>query len=526
MKIRFTLVIIIFGLTYGVLIFQLYNLQISQGAFFFQQAEDRENYLQSNIFKRGAIYITDRNQKLIPVAINKEFSVIFAVPKEISQPEETAGILAPIIGWEKEKLNASLSKPNDPFEQLLEKPSAEQIQSIKSLNLKGIYIDSRNFRNYPFQNLASQLIGFVGVNKDNNKPTGLYGLEKFYNDKLAANNDLTLTLDLNLQTRAEEILENLIKKFEAAGGTVIIQKPATGEILALTNKPDFNSNNYGQAEVSSFLNLAVQGLYEPGSVLKIITMAAGLDSGKLTPETTFFDTGSVTFNGKTIENWDKKAYGQVTMTNVIERSINIGAIWAEKTIGHDLFYNYLVKFGLGGKTGVDLPQEGTGNLTNLENKEAQDIDFATASFGQGLAITPLELISAFSAIANNGNLMRPYLSVELKPKILRQVITAETSQKLKEMMVSAVEKAGVAAIANYRVAGKTGTAQVPGKGGYTSDVIHTYVGFAPADNPQFVILIKLDKPQGAPLAGSTVVPAFKELAQFVLNYYNIPPDKL
>lgn len=533
MKIRFTFIVIIFGLAYGLLIFKLYNLQIEQGANFFQQAEARENYLQNNIFKRGAIYVTDRNQKLIPVAVNKEFPVIFAVPKEISQPEETAEILAPIIGWEKEKLNTSLSKPNDLFEQLLEKPSAEQIQSVKSLNLKGIYFDFQNFRNYPFRNLASQVIGFVGVNKDNDKLTGLYGLEKFYNDKLGANNDLTLTLDLNLQTRAEEILDNLIKKFEAAGGTVIIQKPATGEILALTNKPDFNPNSYGQAEISAFLNLAVQGLYEPGSVLKIITMAAGLDSGKVTPETTFFDTGSVTLNGKTIENWDKKAYGQVTMTNVIERSINTGAVWLEKTIGHDLFYNYLMKFGLGGKTGIDLPLEGAGNLINLENKEARDIDFATASFGQGVAVTPLELISAFSVIANNGNLMRPYLNVELKPKILRQVITPETSQKLKEMLVSAVEKAQVAAIANYRIAGKTGTAQVPDfeKSGYTSEAIHTYVGFAPAyaDSASvaaFTILIKLDKPRGAPLAGSTVVPAFKELAQFVLNYYNIPPDKL
>lgn len=526
MKLRFAFIVIIFGLVYAGLIFRLYNLQIEQGVNFFQQAEAREDYLQNNIFKRGVIYVTDRNQKLIPVAVNKEFPVIFAVPKEISQPEETAGILAPIIGWEKEKLIASLSKPNDPFEQLLEKPSAEQIQSIKSLNLKGIYFDFQNFRNYPFQNLASQVIGFVGINKDNDKPTGLYGVEKFYNDKLSANGDLTLTLDLNLQTRAEEILENLIKKFEAVGGTVIIQKPATGEILALTNKPDFNPNNYGQAEISSFLNPAVQGLYEPGSVLKIITMAAGLDSGKFTPETTFFDTGSVTLNGKTIENWDKKAYGQVTMTNVIEKSINTGAVWLEKTIGHDLFYNYLVKFGLGEKTGIDLPQEIIGNLANLRNKEAQDIDFATASFGQGLAVTPLELITAFSAVANNGNLMRPYLNVELKPKILKQVITVETCQKLKEMMVSAVEKAGVAAITNYSVAGKTGTAQVAGKGGYTSDSIHTYIGFAPADNPQFIILLKLDKPQGASLAGSTVVSAFKELTQFVLNYYNIPPDKL
>ena len=528
MKIRLTISVIIFGLVYGGLIFQLYNLQIKEGADFFEKTEARDKFSQDNNFKRGVIYFTDRAGNSIDVAINKEFPIIFAVPREISEPEKTAEILAPIIGWEKEKLTASLSKPNTLFKKLLEKASAEQVQSVKSLNLKGVYIGFQNFRYYPFQNLASQLIGFVGVNEKNDQPTGLYGLESFYNEELSSNQNLKLTVDLSLQGRAEEVLANLIKKFEASGGTVIIQKPATGEILALANKPDFDPNNYNQAEMNLFLNPAVQGVYEPGSVLKIITMAAGIDGGKITPETVFFDSGSVTLNGKTIENWDKKAYGKVTMTNVIERSINTGAVWAEKTIGHDLFYNYLVKFGLGKITGIDFPKEQAGNLTNLERRQARDIDFATASFGQGLAVTPLELITAFSAIANGGQLMRPYLNAELKPKVLRPVINFETSRQLKEMMVSAVEKAEVAAIPNYRVAGKTGTAQVPDfkKGGYTLEVINTYIGFAPAGNPQFIILLKMDKPKGAPLAGLSVVPAFKELAQFVLNYYNIPPDKL
>jgi len=214
--------------------------------------------------------------------------------------------------------------------------------------------------------------------------------------------------------------------------------------------------------------------------------------------------------------------------NVLERSINTGAVWAERTIGHDIFYDYLVKFGLGEATNIDFPQERSGNLSNLQRKQASDIDFATASFGQGIAVTPLELINAFSAIANGGKLMRPFLNAELKPKINRQVISEISSHSLKEMMVSAVEKAEVAVIPGYQIAGKTGTAQVPDfiKGGYTLDVINTYIGFAPAEKPQFVILLKLDKPKGAPLAGLSVVPAFRELAQFVLNYYNIPPDKL
>lgn len=528
MKFRSIFLLTILALIYGGLVFRLYNLQVEQGFVYFGRVEARNNIIENSKLTRGAIYFTDRYNNSVQVAINKKFPVIYAVPAKISQPEKIAETLAPIIGWNKEKLTASLSKPDDSYELLAEKASPEQIQSVKSLNLKGIYIDNQDFRYYPFQGLASQLIGFFGFNEKNNQPTGLYGLESFYNDRLKNNKDLILTIDRNLQAQAEEVLSNLVTKFQATGGTAIIQKPATGEILALTNKPDFDPNNYSQAEVSSFLNPAIKSLYEPGSVLKIITMAAGLDSKKITPETTFYDSGSVTLNGKTIENWDKKAHGKVTMTNVIEESINTGAVWAEKTTGHNLFYDYLVKFGLNKTTGIDFSQERVGNLTNLEKKQARDIDFATVSFGQGIAVTPLELINAFSAIANGGNLMRPYLNAELKPKIITRVISLETSRQLKEMMVSAVEKARVAAIANYRVAGKTGTAQAPDfkNGGYTADVINTYIGFAPANKPEFVILLKIDKPRGAPLAGLSVVPAFKELAQFVLNYYNIPPDKL
>jgi cell division protein FtsI/penicillin-binding protein 2 len=527
MKFRYTILVIIFALVYGGLVFKLYDLQLEKGAEYFQRVEAREKISQNN-FSRGTINFVDRYQNLIPVANIKKFPIIYAVPKEISQPEKTAEALAPIIGWSKEKLIALISMPGELFKLLVAKASDSQIKSVQSLNLKGVYVVYQNFRYYPYANLASQLIGFVGVNEKNDQPVGLYGMESFYNEKLQNNQDLTLTIDRSLQAQAEQILENLIKKFEAVAGTAIIEEPATGKILALTNKPDFDPNNYGQAEVGSFLNPAIKSLYEPGSVLKVITMAAGIDSKKITPDTTYYDNGSVTLNGKTITNWDNKGHGKVTMTNVIEQSINTGAVWAERTIGHDIFYNYLLKFGLNKPTGIDFSQEQSGNLSNLKRKQAQDIEFATASYGQGIAVTPLELVNAFSAIANGGNLMRPYFNAELKPKVIRRVISEDTAREVTDMMVSGVEKAEVAAISNYRVAGKTGTAYVPDfkKGGYTDEVINTYIGFAPADNPQFVILLRIDKPKGAPLSGLSVVPAFKELAQFVLNYYNIPPDKL
>jgi len=529
MKFRYIIFIIFFALVYGGLIFKLYDLQLNHGVNFLQQVEARESITQGD-FNRGTIYFTDRYQNSIPAGINKKFPVIYAVPKEINGKgglgsEGVAENLAAILGVDEKKLAASLSSPTDLYKLLLNKASDQQAKSVGSLKLKGVYVDDRNFRYYPFQNLASQAIGYVGVNQNNNQPTGLCGLESFYNDSLSNNEDLHLTIDRVLQSKAEDVLTKLVNKFEATAGTVIIENPSTGEILAMGNTPNFDPNDYSHADISSFLNPAIKSLYEPGSVLKLLTMAAGIDSNKITPTTTYYDKGFLTLNGQTIRNWDNKAHGLMTMTNVIEQSLNTGAAWAEKATGDKIFHDYLVKFGLEEATGVDFSQERAGNLNSLERKNAQDIDFASASFGQGVSVTPLELINAISVIANGGNLMRPYFNADLKPEVVRRVISADTAKKVTAMMVSAVDKAEIAAIPGYRVAGKTGTAQLAENGAYGQDVIDTYTGFAPAENPQFIILIKIDKPKGAPLAGLSVVPAFKELAQFVLNYYNTSPDR-
>jgi len=291
--------------------------------------------------------------------------------------------------------------------------------------------------------------------------------------------------------------------------------------------PTFDPNRYSEAELGDFLNPVTQQIYEPGSVFKIITMAAGIDAGKIATSTTFNDTGVLILNGKKIQNWDHKAYGRVTMTNVIEKSLNTGAAFAERTTGDKIFTDYVTKFGFGEPTGVDLPYELKGDLRRL-NPSSPAIAFATASFGQGVAVTQMGLINAVAAIANDGELMRPYVNADLAPHSVRTVITKKTADAVTEMMVSAVDKADVASISGYSIAGKTGTAQVPDfvHGGYTDKVINTYVGFGPTSNPRFAILIKLNEPEGAPVAGLTVVPAFRDLAQFILNYFNIPPDRL
>ncbi len=544
MGLRITFLVGFFALLYGVLGFRMFDLQLRQGEALSAQAASIHELAGKLAPKRGSIYFTDKDGGRIQVAMNKDYPSIYAVPKEVTDPGRAAGILAGVTDKSESELVKILSKEDDPYEPLVKKATAEQAALVKKYDLPGIYVGDEPARFYPLGRIASHLVGFTSIINDAfGIGAGRYGAESKYNDELSGKpgttrgdrlinkpkngEDIYLTIDRNIQVQAERTIDNLIKQYGAVGGTVIVMEPKTGKVLAMLSKPDFDPNSYGQAEVSSFLNPSVQSVYEPGSIFKVITMSAGIDSGKITPNTTFNDPGSLTLNGKTIKNWDLKSYGTVTMTNVIEKSINTGAAFAERTMGHDTFYDFLVKIGLKEPTEIDLPGEVTGSLRPLE-VDKRDINFATASYGQGISVTPMRLITAVAAIANGGVLMRPYTNAESQPKVVRRVMSEETSHQVIEMMVSAVDKAQIARIPNYNVAGKTGTAFVPNfsTGGYTDEVINTYIGFAPAYDPQFIILIRLDKPAGAPLAGLTVVPTFRNLAEFIINYYGIPPDNL
>jgi cell division protein FtsI/penicillin-binding protein 2 len=277
--------------------------------------------------------------------------------------------------------------------------------------------------------------------------------------------------------------------------------------------------------MSDFVNPAIQGVYEPGSVFKLITMSAAIDSGSVTPDTTYVDVGSLTIDGRTIQNWDHKSHGTLTMTEVIEQSINTGTVFAAKKTGKDNFLNYIERFGFMGKTGIDLPGEAVGSTKLLVG--GRDINYATASYGQGISVSPISMLTAVNAIANNGVMMAPHI-VKKEPEKIGDPISGESAKKITDMMVSAVVKNVLADIKGYNVAGKTGTAMVPDfvRGGYKDTYINTYVGFAPAYDPEFSILIRVDEPEGNPLAGASVVPAFKELAEFMLSYYGVAPDNI
>ena len=540
---RIAALIGLFLLAYTGLVFNLYDLQINHGQEYLALAERSFRTGEKRYPDRGVVYLMDKYGKELAAVTNKNFQKIYVSPKEIQDYSEAAHQLSIILGVPAEELAPKLegSGPKDDYQLLTRKAEDGIVEKVFEANIKGVYIGDDPARYYSFGNMAAQVLGFVSPNEDDSGSSGKYGIEKYYDEKLGGvpgeisdggklippvpGKSLILTIDPNIQTESERVLAKLVDDFGAKRGSVIVQEPSTGKILAMASDPSFDPNVYSKSNISNFLNPVTQEIYEPGSVFKIVTMAAALDAGKMTPDTKYNDTGKLVIYDKTIQNWDLKAHGMVTMTNVIEQSLNTGAAFAEKKLGHAAFLAYLKKFGFDEKTDIDLPGEVRGNLKSVGPK-SPEVAYATASFGQGVAITPIEMISAVSAIANGGKLMRPYLNSEMAPQTIREVIGQKAVSQITGMMVSAVDKAEVAHIKGYSIAGKTGTAQVPERGGYSDKVINTYVGFGPASDPKFVILIKLDEPQGAPLAGQTVVPAFRSLAQFIFNYYNIPPDRV
>jgi cell division protein FtsI/penicillin-binding protein 2 len=334
---------------------------------------------------------------------------------------------------------------------------------------------------------------------------------------------------------AEKLLEGAKENLEFESAEIVVMEPNSGKILALANSPAFDPNNYSEVkDLEVFQNSSVQKFFEPGSVFKPITMAAALDQGKITPQTKFVDQGFVKIKSDTISNFANKVWGEKTMTEVLEWSINTGAVFAEQQLGHDAFLEYLKRFGFFDKTGIDL--QGEVSSQNQELKKSYEINFATAAFGQGIEMTSIQLARAFSAIANGGKLMKPYLvdkifengkMIETQPQIQNSsVISQKTASQLTLMLVNVVQNGygKLAGVQGYYIAGKTGTAQVPEKGTYSPDkTVQSFIGFGPALDPKFLILVKLYNPK-AKTAEYSAAPIFGELAKYIIDYWKIPPD--
>ncbi len=563
---RLGLILVLIVLFGAAITSRLFFLQVLERKLYGAQALGQQTTFNSITGSRGQIFcVSSQNTKgnqssgdLKSLAINKDSWTISASAKDISDKNAFAKILSPAIGQKSEQILLEL-EGEDSYVILQKNLTTPQLEKIKDLNLKGLFWQNEPDRFYPQGEMASQTIGFLGGG-GGPSGSGQYGLEGYYEDILMGKtgileekqgiesifsesnkisldgSDIYLTIDYNIQFQAEQLLKDQQKKNGIDSGQIIVLKPDTGRILALANFPNFNPNQYSkEPDLGIFQNSAVQKLFEPGSIFKPFTMAAAINEGKITPDTKYTDTGSLAFGIKTIRNFNDKVYGEQTMTQVLENSINTGAVFAEEQLDHKTFFNYIEKFGFTSGTGVDLQGEVYSQNSSLKN--GPDMNYATASFGQGIELTPLQIARGFCAIANGGKLVRPYIvdkvvsggdEVYTKPEISRPVVSQQTTLQINSMLISVVDNGfnSVAKIPGYYLAGKTGTAQVPlvgGKGYDPDKTIQSFVGYGPALNPQFLILVKLDNPKVSS-SSLSAVPVFKQLAQYIINYWQIPPD--
>ncbi len=564
---RLTVLTVLVLLFVCAIVARLFLLQVINHGFYVALAEGQHVITEKLMPLRGSMYARDpsSSEELLPLAINRELRLVYAIPKQVSNPEETAQQLAELLQLDPVSVFDRLNRPNDGYEPIKHEVPLVLAEQIDALQLSGIQTSPEMTRFYPSGDITSHLTGFVGFQND--KRVGQYGLEGYFEKMLAGepgllesesdslgrliavgnralkearNGDsLVLTVDRTVQYTVCKKLEAAVEKHGADGGSVIIVNPSTGAIIAMCNVPNFDANRYQSVkDILVYANKAIFDQYEPGSVMKTMTLASAINEGLITPETEYDDPGSVKIGNYTIRNSDYKEYGRQKMTDVLEQSINTGAIFVVRQLGAKRFYDYLKAFGFGEPTGVELQGENPGNIAPL--KKEGEIWSATGSFGQGITTTPLQLVMAYASIANGGQLMRPYIVDEVvkpngfkektQPKIVRRVLDQKTATTMKAMLVNVVRRGHGkrAGVPGYYIGGKTGTAQVPypDRAGYDpSKNIGTFVGFGPMSNPQFAMVVKIDVPRDVQFAESSAAPLFGDLAAFLLKYYRISPDE-
>ncbi|MBW1704803.1 MAG: transpeptidase family protein [Deltaproteobacteria bacterium] len=505
--------------------------------------------------KRGTIYEREGNE----LALSIEVGSVYAHPRQIEEKNNTAKQLSRVLGEKQQKI-LKLIKKNRSFVWIKRRIEPGQAKKVSALELKGVGVTTETKRYYPGKEIAAHLIGFVGAENQ-----GLEGLERKYEKLLIGSQysliqmrdalgrlfsisrpipsghemrGLVLTIDKDIQYKAQQALQRAVRKTKARAGHCLVVNPETGEILATAVVPEFNPNIFSKYRPYQWRNRAITDCYEPGSTMKAFLLSACLEESVVTPSTKFdCEQGKYKIGARTVRDTHK--YGVLTVSDIIVRSSNIGAIKIGEKLGYARLYEYVKKFGFGRKTGVALLGERKGFVRSP--KKARQIDRATLCFGQGMTTTSLQLVMAMAAIANGGKLMRPYVVKavvdesgrvikETYPKVVRRVISSRTAKKVAGILEGVVSKEGtgpLAAIKGFKVAGKTGTAQKvdPKTKTYsrTKDVA-TFVGFAPADRPKLVILVMIDEPKGIPYGGVVAGPVFSEVGLWSLNHLRINPQ--
>ena len=533
---------------------------------------------------RGEIY----DSQDFPLVTNQEAFLIYGKPHDLKQsPKDIAQKIAPYLISEKyatasaglsedeqkakdaeiktkeEELTNRLATKTLFWVQLSRKITKDAKEKIQAMNIAGLGFEADQKRFYPESSMAAQLLGFVGSDKFG-VDTGYYGLEGYWDRRLRGKSgrlgqetdpfgfpilvgkyrpiepqkgaSLYLTLDRSIQFMVERSLKQAVEKYGARDGTVIVADPKTGGILSMATYPTYNPAVWQEFDEKFYKNPAVADTFEPGSIFKIVVMSTALDVSVVEPITRCdVCSGPRQIGGYEISTWNKKYYPNSTMTEIIQHSDNVGMTFVSEKLGIDKFYDYIKKFGFGQRTDIDLQEESTGYVR--EKKDWKVIDLATASFGQGIAVTPIQMVEAVLIIANKGKLLTLHLvdkivdgqkEEKVKAQGERQVISPKTAAQMTEMMVNAVENGEARAFApkGYRIAGKTGTAQIPVAGHYDPNkTIASFVGFAPADDPRFVMMVRFSEPSSSPFGSETAAPTFFGIAKELFNYYGIVPKR-
>ncbi|KKU49850.1 MAG: hypothetical protein A3F53_00705 [Candidatus Zambryskibacteria bacterium RIFCSPHIGHO2_12_FULL_48_10] len=566
-----SLLILLFALF---LIAKLYAVQIISGEDFKIKAEHQ--YVAGvNYFDRGSIFFTTKDGALVPAATVKLGFILYINPGiiiEYNAIEETYEKLNAIIPLDKEIYLAKVAKTSDPYEELARRLTAENADRIRILNIPGVGVTRERWRTYPGEKMAAHAVGLVGFAPTGAELSGRYGLERQYekvlsragddvfinffaeifsnikqvvDDEASLDGDIATTIEPSVQAFLEGEIAKVNNQYASdfTGGIVI--DPMTGEIRAMALTPAFDPNfPQNESNAAVFRNKLVEDRYEMGSIVKAMTMASALDAGAVTARTTYNDPGCMTLNTKTFCNYDGKSHGtNISMQEVLNQSLNTGVAFAVSRMGTRKFEDYMLRFGLEGVTGIDLPNEGKSLVSNL--KTHRDLEAAQASFGQGIALTPITAVRAFSALANGGTLITPHLAREVRYKLGpsksigyptaeegERVISKESSAELSRMLTEVVDTSlryGQMSLPNYSIAAKTGTAQIanPAGGGYYQDrFLHSFFGYFPSYEPKFLIFLFTYYPKEVQYASETLTDAFFNTTKFLINYYAIPPDRV
>lgn len=551
-----------------ILIVRLYQIQVHNASLYREKAERQYVHTAKDVYNRGSIFFTTKDGEAVSAASVTSGFILSINPTLITDANAVYEKLVPYLTVSKEVFMERAVLPHRTYVEIESKLAQTVADSVEALDIDGVMLYRNQWRYYPGGPVSARTIGFVGyMGGVEGQLHGKYGLERYYDETLMRDNtvlsvnffaeifsnlgslvfdnkdkkigSVVTTIEPTVARMLDRILQETQDTYQSKLTGGIIMDPKTGAIYAMNVAPTFDLNERTDIPLETFENPLVEDVYEMGSIIKALTMASGLDSKVVTPQSTYYDAGFLDLDTYTIKNFDGKGRGTVSMQEVLNQSLNTGVAHIVNLMGKEKFRTYFTNLKIGSETGIDLPSEAKGLIDNLDSP--RDVEYATASFGQGIAMTPIATARALATLGNGGYLVTPHIASAIMyedgttkeiiyPQGI-QVFTAETSETVSRMLTTVVDKAlrhGTVALPHHSVAAKTGTAQIANSsgGGYYDDrYLHSFFGYFPSYDPKFIVFLYTVEPKGVQYASETLTTPFIDITKFLINYYNVPPDR-